>query len=92
MAIFQNKTGFQRNIQHVIWAEIVIQYDIFSESLEYKSNFQKIFGSSSPDKKRLQKMEETFILAIFQYKTGFQRIIQHVIWAEIALQYEIFSE
>ena len=60
-------------------------------TLEYKSNFQKIFGSISPDEKRLQEFVETFILAIFEYKTGFQRNIQHVIWAEILIQYDIFS-
>ena len=47
--------------------------------------------SCFPDQKQLKNIAETFILAIFEYKTVFQRNIQHVIWAEILIQYDIFS-
>ena len=35
--------------------------------------------------KTASKKAEAFILAILEYKNGFQRNIQHVIWAEILI-------
>ena len=47
----------------------------FRATLEYRSNFQKKHGSSSPDQQRLQTIRENSVLSIFESVAGFLNLL-----------------